>query len=179
MNFVPEPRKKSQYKVLLLIAAVLLIALGWYLLPRLLSNPPQVTDTEAIQFARTISDLAAKNPDDICSLAVFNEACDRTLAQNPGEDPGGPLTVICTWTLKGDGGVQVAEVEGIDAAGEPYRTSLAVGNEDGEFTAWPLPYWLYPTRNVPEPSALEKAPPEAPNEVNTSITYDPCAFANQ
>ena len=138
-------------------------------------KPAPVTDAEARALFLELQEAAGTPNDSVCDLAVFDEKCSRMLANHMGGPV--PLSVpslVCTWPVADESGSRVLEVEGMLSNADTYRASISVSRDLGELKVWPAPYWLYPTRAVPDAGAAENVPDAFPKEVSTDISFDPC-----
>ena len=184
---IQKPRQSVGKKVII-IGLLIGLFLTAFALWRHFQIPVPVTEAEAREFILEVNDRVNETPQEFCKLALFEKKCLRT-AQDPdvidGTDDGpapapqSAPTVVCTWTLKSAADTRVLEIENIDHNGDPYRTSFAVSRDGKELKGWPMPYWDFPTRQVPDALSGGPTPTVRPDEVDLGIEFDPCLMEDQ
>lgn len=154
----------------LLVLSVSAVTAWWFLR----SHP--VTDAEARQLLSHIHSVGVSDPDEVCRFALFDKKCQRSIDAGLAEQVGSQQTIVCTWPLTGGDGTRVVEVENINADGQRYRTSVAVSWDSTQLTAWPMPYWAYPTDDLPVDPITSTAPVSLPTTVvvGEGERGDPC-----
>ncbi len=175
MTTINTPRRPSRKTLTIggisLIGILVLAVLAWQFM---YSKP--VTDTEARDFAAKVNSVALSDPDELCQYALFDKKCQREIDNGLKEQIGSEARIVCTWPLKGGDGTRVVEIENVNTEGKSYRTSLAISRDASRLTAWPMPYWEYPTRDIPsidpDTNVVEDLPDRV--EVGGQGNYDPC-----
>lgn len=171
---------KTPYRSIrrILFFAILFIVCGciiFALISGFINSRP-VTDAEARELVRTINSVALSDQDQLCQYALFEQKCLRMIDDGLQEQIGTMPKLICTWPLTGGDGTRVVEVENTNEEGKRYRTSVAVSRDFTRLTAWPMPYWVFPTREVPDETLKNNGTGSLPDAVivGGDKDYDPC-----
>ena len=174
---VTVERHIGRSSLLWIIAGVVVVVIAGFLVWRAVYHEPAVTDHEARQFVSDIDSAVASKDTDLCALATFSKKCGRLLENNTQEiSPAQKLEIVCSWPLKGGDGTRVVEANGEDSTGKKFRTSIAVSRDMGKLSAWPVPYWLYPSREIPAAGDASSTPSTFPDQVATDVSFDPCTI---
>ncbi len=162
-------------KIIATVAATIVLLLLSFLAWRALYNPA-VTDAEAREFIADFDSVGLSGSEGLCDYAIFDRSCERTIEDGPTASLVQPSTVICTWVLSGSEKDRVVEIENVNPDGNGYRTSVLVSRDGNKFKGWPLPYWEYPTREIPDeasdPAPIEDLPTSV--EAEFPAGFDPC-----
>ncbi|WP_435298949.1 hypothetical protein [Timonella sp. A28] len=138
-----------------------------------------VSDAQARELVTDMYVLAQDNPQAVCEHAIFDSTCNKAYDKNTSSI-GREQQIICTWPLAGGKGSRAVEVENVDGiTGEKYRTSVLVSRDGSQFKAWPAPYWVFPTREIPTQNGPITEPQNLPTYVEQEMTpdFDPCRSA--
>lgn len=160
-------------KPLLIVLTVIISVVAAFLVWRAMYSPPEVTDAEAREFLTKVDEIGLHDPGAACDEATFPSKCQEVVLDSEGSVLNAASNIVCTWPLSGSGGARVVEIENAQPDGTRFRTSVSVSRDGKTLTGWPMPYWVYPTRDVPE--ATTSSTDELPSDVDLGSGFDPCS----